>query len=306
MSTIEKAAARLAAGRAASPAVSQRKPALETPSIRRPVTRERAMVDVLPDDGLQTFSLDLAELGQRGFLVPGSSRSALAQQLRRLKRSILLNAQRNRVVNEYGLPGNLIAITSSLPGEGKTFTSINLSLSMAQELDHETLLVDADAARGDISAQLKLPARNGLTSLLARGIDYPEVEVLKTNVERLSVMPVGRPIEHVDELYASGTMKNIVHRLANEDPDRIVIFDCAPLLLATEVAVLARMVGQVLVVVEANRTPRDAVMRSLSMLEGCRNVNLILNKYGYGYGYGYGAFRTDAETPAQAVAREEH
>ncbi|MGA0840765.1 MAG: hypothetical protein ACO3P1_12820, partial [Pseudomonadales bacterium] len=160
MSTIEKAAARLAAGRMAMPTGTQRISGPDVHSVRRPVTRERAMVDVLPDDGLQSFSLDLAELGQRGFLVPGSSRSALAQQLRRLKRSILLNAQRNRVVNEHGLPGNLIAITSSLPGEGKTFTSINLSLSMAQELDHETLLVDADAARGDISAQLKLPARN--------------------------------------------------------------------------------------------------------------------------------------------------
>jgi receptor protein-tyrosine kinase len=112
---------------------------------------------------------------------------------------------------------------------------------------------------------------------------------------------VGKPIEHIDELYASKTMKSILHGLASADPNRIVIFDCAPLLLATEVAVLARMIGQVLVVVEANRTPRAAVRRALSMLEGCTNVSLILNKtmgtdsdsYGYGYGYGYGAFKGD-------------
>lgn len=305
MSTIEKAAARLAAlASAASPIGSSIADAAPTTTVDALAARGSApgsiFVDEISSNSRPGYhEIDLKGLKARGFLVPSATRSPLSQQMRRLKRPLLMQMHKARVANESELPANLIMVTSSLPGEGKTYTSINLAMSMAQEVDHDTLLVDADAARGDISRQLSVPTRPGLVSALARGIDYADGEIMDTNVPRLSLLPVGKPIEHVDELYASKTMKSILHGLATADPSRIVIFDCAPLLLATEVAVLARMMGQVLVVVEANRTPRAAVRRALGMLEGCTNVSLILNKTmgtdsdSYGYGYGYGAFKGD-------------
>ncbi|MFM7118750.1 MAG: AAA family ATPase [Gammaproteobacteria bacterium] len=321
MSTIEKAAARLAAlsGASGGAAGSSGSSGAGAEQVHRPDLFARsdlfttADVFARPDaaagasypDNFNSVGrpgyheIDLKALKARGFLVPSAIRSPLSQQMRRLKRPLLLQMQKARVTEDDDLPANLIMVTSSLPGEGKTYTSINLAMSMAQEVDHDTLLVDADAARGDISRQLAVPSRPGLTSVLARGLDYAEGEIMDTNVSRLSLLPVGKPVEHVDALYASKTMKSILHGLASADPNRIVIFDCAPLLLATEVAVLARMMGQVLVVVEANRTPRAAVRRALGMLDGCNNVSLILNKtmgvdnYGYSYGYGYGAFKGD-------------
>ena len=306
MSTIEKAAARLAALSSAAGQIGSSSNAAPTPKVDFFATQDSAPGSIVIDEfgsaGRPGYhEIDLKGLKARGFLVPSAIRSPLSQQMRRLKRPLLMQMQKARVTENSELPANLIMVTSSLPGEGKTYTSINLAMSMAQEVDHDTLLVDADAARGDISRQLAVPTRPGLTSVLARGIDYADGEIMDTNIPRLSLLPVGKPVEHVDELYASKTMKSILHGLASADPNRIVIFDCAPLLLATEVAVLARMMGQVLVVVEANRTPRAAVRRALGMLEGCTNVSLILNKtmgtdsdsYGYGYGYGYGAFKED-------------
>ena len=86
-------------------------------------------------------------------------------------------------------------------------------------------------------------------------------------------------------------MESICHELAVADPDRVVVFDAPPLLATTEASVLARLMGQVVLVVEANKTPQDAVGESVHILEGCANVSLLLNKttqrdsssYGYGY-----------------------
>ena len=317
MSTIEKAAARLAArSNAMKPAIDaapRNQPAAPEPST---VARAQAQPSAPPvyesiaDEPLATagptarfqtpaalavdryVALDLKGISARGYLTPGAGRTPLAQQMRRLKRQLLLQVQRAgaQPVDPDAPPTNLIMVTSSLPGEGKTFTAINLAMSMAAELDHRVLLVDADSSRGDISRQFGLQSRHGLSGLLQEGREYFDEEILETNVEHLAILPAGQPVEAIDELFASATMAGIVRGLALADPERIVIFDSSPLLAATEAATLARLMGQVLLVVEANSTPQDAVMRSLGLLEGCANVSLMLNKStaddtGYGYGY---------------------
>jgi receptor protein-tyrosine kinase len=246
--------------------------------------------------------IDLEDVQQRGFLLPDSGRSQLAQEMRRIKRPLLLNIQKAQAVVESavtetppGPPANLIMITSALPGEGKTFTAINLAMSVAAEVDRRVLLVDADVARSDVSRQLGITSARGLSDLLQETNHLFEDAVLTTNVERLSILPAGAPSEQVDELFASELMGSVVLSLADADPNRVVIFDASPLLATTEAAVLARYMGQTVVVVEAGKTPQDAVSQAIAQLEGCSNVSLVLNKTsgkdtsGYGYGYGYGA-----------------
>ena len=295
MSTIEKAAARLG-----------NQPAVQT-TPDNPTGSGQGLppLDISPDNlggnkvaGIQSTAytpdvveLDIKELIDRGFLSPKSGRSQLAQDLRRIKRPLLLHAQKTAVLESSTHPGNLIMVTSALPGEGKTFISINLAISIAAEMDRRVLLVDGDLAKGDVARQLGIDVDRGLSDILQEANFFSEDGVLTTNIDRLSILPSGKPHEQTDELFASSLMHEIVDRLAKEDPSRIVIFDAPPLLATTEAAVLAGLMGQIVMVVESNNTPQSAVLEGLHQLEQCESVSLLLNKSSKGnltsYGYGY-------------------
>jgi exopolysaccharide/PEP-CTERM locus tyrosine autokinase len=221
-------------------------------------------------------ALDLGRLAAQGYVTPDSPRSQLADEFRVLKRPVLNNAH-----GKSAAPirrANLIMITSSVPGEGKTFTSINLALSIAMEVDTTVLLVDADVARPAVLDRLGLPSSPGLLDLLTQ----PELEfadvLLRTNVERLSILPAGTPHPRATELLASTGMSRLLDEMATRYPDRILVFDAPPLLLSTESRALATQVGQVLMVVEADRTTQSAVTTALGMIESCPVVMTILNK----------------------------
>jgi receptor protein-tyrosine kinase len=169
-------------------------------------------------------------------------------------------------------------VTSSLPGEGKTYAAVNLALSVAMELDNRVLLVDADVARPAVLERLGLPPSPGLLDVLTKPeLDLSEV-LLRTNVERLSVLPAGAAQARATELLASEAMNALLDELAARYSDRIILFDAPPLLVSTESRALATQVGQVLLVVEADRTSQGAVRQSLAMLEGCPVVMSVLNK----------------------------
>ena len=211
-----------------------------------------------------------------GLVTAAGGRTALVEDFRIIKRPLLNRAFAARGPGDK--PGNLIMITSSLPGEGKTFCSINLAMSIAMELDHTVLLIDADVARPSVLRTLGLPAHRGLMDLLLDDkLDMADV-MLRTNVPTLTILPAGTSNPRATELLASQAMTNIVYEIANRYPDRIVIFDSPPLLLTTEAHVLAHHMGQIVLVVEAESTTQHAVKESLRQLEGCNNVNLIYNK----------------------------
>lgn len=294
MSTIEKAAAKLAA-RGRSSGLQNPRAAAEdlAPDFVPSIMQGKAQGFTRAPE--RFCDIELNNLTEKGYLRPGEGRSQLAHEMRRIKRPLLLNVQKYQAAPTDDPPANLIMITSSLPGEGKTFISINLAISLAAELDRRVLLVDADVSKGDITSQLGIEAHRGLSDLLHETNHVAEDGVLTSNVERLSILPAGGNTDHIDELYASALMATITRTLAAEDPDRLVLFDAPPLLATTEASVLARHMGQVVVVVEANKTPQDAVAQAVSLVEGCANVSLLLNKTtqrdsgGYGYGYGYGS-----------------
>jgi protein-tyrosine kinase len=220
--------------------------------------------------------LDLARMRDLGMVTAAGGRTALVEDFRIIKRPLIKRAFAERAPGD--LPGNLIMVTSSLPGEGKTYCAINLAMSIAMELDHTVLLIDADVARPSVLRTLGLPAQRGLMDILVdESLDLSDV-MLRTNVPTLAILPAGTSTPRATELLASAAMTNLVLEIAHRYPDRIVIFDSPPLLLTSEARVLASHMGQIAVVVESETTTQHAVKESLSQLEGCANVNLIYNK----------------------------
>jgi protein-tyrosine kinase len=194
--------------------------------------------------------------------------------------------------------GNLIRITSAVPGEGKSFTAANLAMSIAMELDHTVLLVDADVARPSLPSIFDLPPSKGLLDVLIEpDLDMSQV-MLRTNIEKLSILPSGLRHQRATELLASDAMARLLEDLATRYSDRVIIFDSPPLLVTTEARALASHMGQVVLVVRAERTSQAEVRHALSLIDLAPVKMLMLNQaadpsanghgYGYGYGYGYG------------------
>ena len=246
---------------------------------------------------------------ERDFLLsPEGGRSRTAEEFRVIKRPLLNN------VFERPLAGvkypNLIMVTSSVQGEGKTFTSLNLAISVTMELDSTVLLVDADVAKPGLSRQLGIRDRPGLIDCLVdESMDLSEV-LLTTDIPKLTILPAGTAHKRSTELLASNTMRRMLSDMASRYPDRIVLFDSPPILETTEAGVLASLMGQVVLVVEQDSTAQGIVQETLAHFESTENVYLVLNKckgnlftgksgygygysYSYGYGYGYGSYGED-------------
>lgn len=226
----------------------------------------------------QTVDIDLDGLSAMGYLVPGAPRSRLMDEFRAVKRPLLSNAVGGKG-REPVERGNLIMITSSLPGEGKTFTSVNLAMSLASELNHNVLLVDADVTRMAAAQRLRVQgARRGLIDLLLDdSLELADVE-LATNVNKLSFLPAGTQHDLATEIFGSRAMSTFLDRLAAHAEQRIVVFDAPPLLHAAEARVLAPQMGQVVVVVQAGKTRQGAVQHALSLIEECPLVLTLLNQ----------------------------
>lgn len=216
----------------------------------------------------------------------------MAEEFRRIKRPVLAHVM-GESASQVEHP-NLVMVTSSVAGEGKTFTAINLAMSIAMEMDKTVLLVDADIAKPEVTSRLGVSARQGLTDVLL-GECRVQDALLRTNVPSLSLLPAGKRHTHSTELLGSSNMRRLADELSLRYPDRVIIFDSPPLMLTSEARVLAGLMGQILVVVEESKTPQRIVTEALGMLNDSEIVGLVLNKshrtfggdyYGYGYGYG--------------------
>jgi len=241
-------------------------------------------------DRSRRIELDLAALKRRGFVTPDSLKSQIADEFRVLKRPIIRNALGRAGVRVKSGNSNLVMVTSALPGEGKTFTSINLALSMAMEIDSTVLLVDGDVAHPSIPALLDAPHGPGLLDLLTRDdLDFADA-LVRTNLDKLSILPAGTRQRRSTELLASEQMASLLRELSSRYDDRIIIFDSPPLLATTEARVLAAHMGQVVMVVAADATSHHAVTQALATIESCEVVLMALNKarrtdVGTYYGY---------------------
>ena len=237
--------------------------------------------------------IDLEALAVAGFVTPSAPRTRTADQFRVIKRPLIRNAMGSG--KDSVAHSNLIMVTSALAGEGKSFTAVNLALSIATELDHTVMLVDADMARPSVLRIFGLPSGPGLLDLLEDSVDVSQV-LLRTDVDKLTILPSGTPHPRATELLASEAMRRLLDDMASRYADRIIIFDSPPLLLTTEARALATNMGQIVVVVQAGKTLQSDVQHALSRIESCPVKMMLLNQvrtdargaYGYGKSYGYG------------------
>ncbi len=224
-------------------------------------------------------------------VTPDAPRTQIADEFRVIKRPLLANAQRKSAGASAN--ANLIMVTSALAAEGKTFTAVNLAMSMATELDSTVLLVDADVANPTLPRVLGFVSPKGLMDVLTDdAIRLPDV-LLRTNVPKLTLLPAGTSHRRATELLASEAMERLIAEVANRYSDRIVIFDAPPLLPTTESRVLATHMGQILVVVEADKTTHSALKGALATVESCPVVLTMLNKAtrsDVGSYHGYGGY----------------
>lgn len=258
--------------------------------------------DPVVEDGLELAWSDSSSnrvqlqdrLKAADMLVPGSNLGqSFSDEYRRIKRPLLSNAfgKTASLVDR----GNLILVTSSLPGEGKTHTAANLALSIAQERDHTVLLVDCDVNKQGISRMCGLTDKPGMVELLENeSLTIGEV-LLRTDVPELSVISAGKQHEFVTELLASQRMVDLIDEIASRYDDRMVIIDAPPLLPTPQTQILAGLVGQVVFVIEAGKTPQMLVEEALEMIPEEKATGLVMNKSegmsgrgGYYYGY-YGS-----------------
>lgn len=243
--------------------------------------------------------VDLATLRAEGLLPPEDQQRQLSDQYRAVKRPLIKHAFFDGSLATDGAAGSArsIMVSSALPGDGKSFTSVNLALSMALEKDHTVLLVDGDVAKPHVSQAFGAGDRPGLLDVLSDTGRSIESVILPTSIPRLSLLPVGRRTEHAPELLASARMRALIQYLEELDPAGIVLVDSPPILLTSEARVLASLFGQVLLVVKATVTPQQAVLEAVRIIGEGPKVSLVLNHvagagtaaYHYGYGYGYGA-----------------
>ena len=290
MSLVEQAIARMRnQARAAAPKIAEAASKPAAPPL---------IVDRAPDTAakpVKRMTLKMEVLRARGYLPEASEDQRFANHYRRIKRPLIEKATSG--VAAAGEP-RVIMITSALPGDGKTFTSVNLALSMALERDISVLLVDCDVARRHVSEIVGLKEESGLVdALVDESVDIESL-VVQTNLEGLSILPAGRRVEATTtELLSSNRMRQIVANLCNRDPHRILLLDSPPLLITNEGRTLVKTAGQIVLVIRAGQTPRHAVQDAIGLFDARQTGGIILNQVQVGpvegyYGYGsYGADR---------------
>lgn len=224
------------------------------------------------------IDLDWPALAKNGYLTPHTQNSLKAEEFRAIKRPLLRAAFGAGLVH-VRRPGNahMIMITSPHPGDGKTFTALNLAVSIAAERDLQVLLIDANIRSRGLSKVLGIVDRPGLTDLLAQANPTGETVTLRTDIPGFAIIPAGSPTTGTAEMFASQAMTRLVHAFSESDKNRVVIFDAPPALSASEAGVLAGHVGQVVMVAKANDTSRRAVADALDMVNACPTVNFVLN-----------------------------
>ena len=276
MSIVEKAIEKLKALQPDSPLSPQAQAAVPRPVSTIERAQEKAQTVDRAAETAPAWHVDHMALKRAGLLaVDATANDRLADELRRIKRPLIRNAIGESA--EVTVHPGRIMVTSALPGEGKTFTAMNLALSLARELDFEVLLVDGDIPKAHITRVLGLEKHAGLMDVLADERLQPDEIIVRTDIPNLMVVPVGERHRLTAELFGSLRMDYVLEELGGRNRRRLVVFDSSPLLATSEAAVLASHMGQVVMVVAAGRTAQHLVNSALQRLDNAQYVGLILN-----------------------------
>jgi protein-tyrosine kinase len=259
---IERAAAVLRQQEAAEPVV---------PIAPRKATGGPALTPAGPE-----LVLDRGRLAGFGIAIPSAARSRTVEEFRLVKRN-LVGAWSQKDLTLDRRASRLIMVTSARPGEGKTFTALNLALAFASERSVKALLVDVDTQHSTTPQILGIDGQKGIVDVLAGNLELPEV-LIQTNIPNLMILPAGRGGPHVPELLSSPEMGALLDELTQRLPDHYLIIDTPPCMASSDAAALAPLVGQIVFIVEAHHTQQVEIEAGLSMLSACPRISLLLNK----------------------------
>ncbi len=307
MSSIEKIMERLAEqGRAqkdGSDADSTPLPTAESSAEEKVAHSPERVPDESGRSEQKPLELQLDRFVSAGYLPENYEASCQFSEFRKIKRPILKKAfAEARLEDER--PRNMVMISSAVPGEGKTFCAINLTLNMILERDITVMLMDVDCMRRSLSKIFGVEALPGLVDVLENELNIEDV-IVNTAIPKLKIFPAGRAHQHTAELLAGDRMKQLAKELAARYPNRIIIMDAPPLLAANDAEILSHYVGQALIVVEADKTPQSLIQQALTCIDATQiDVGLLLNKRESGllaendsYGYGYGDYHSGDQVP---------
>ncbi len=190
---------------------------------------------------------------------------------------------------------NVVMVTSARPGEGKSFTALNLGGSIAQNAGESVLLVDVDSKQNSMTEQLRLGDRPGFLDLAAHPDLSPDDLIVPSELPNLSFLPLGnRNFERTDASedfsMAERRLTPPVMRLAERFPKSLILLDAPPCLSTSDPHTLAPVVGQVVMVVEAERTQRNEVEAALDLIRVCPSVTMLLNKVRMTTGHRFGSY----------------
>lgn len=237
------------------------------------------------------FTINLANLENKGMVGLEYARNLINEEYREIKRKLLQNAfgpLASTISNS-----NIIMVSSARPSEGKTFTAVNLAISIAAEQDKTVLLVDADVLKPNVLKTLEIEENLGLMEYLLGKVDDLSDVIYHTNIPKLRIIPAGQSHHLSTELLASAMMQDTVEEFSTRYSDRVVIIDTPPLIGINESAILANFAGQAVIVVEENRSKMTDIQNAVGRLSPDVAVGFVVNKStsfsdkgGY-YGYQY-------------------
>jgi receptor protein-tyrosine kinase len=251
------------------------------------------------------LEIDPAALARSGLFTPDSTINRTTEELRLIKHAVLERARKARADGVSN--ANLVMITSTREGEGKTFIALNLAFSLAAEQDRSVMLIDADPAKSSVSEYLGFEAERGLTDLLREGGEHLTDVARPTSIEGLSIVASGERDPLGTELFASDRMGALLQAFCRASPDSIVILDAPPVLATSEPSSLARHVDQTVLVVEADRTSRAAITEALNLIAICPHIGLVLNKARFRFGaIRFGAYYKSYYRPGRRYAGARH
>jgi protein-tyrosine kinase len=221
------------------------------------------------------LTLHEASLRQQGYLPENDSTAVMMHQYRRLKRPLVQQALKRDLV----VSPRTIAVCSAVAGEGKSFTSLTLGISLAHERDFSVLLIDGDAARHALTKALGCIGEPGLLDLLDDGSRGLESAIRETSQEGLYFLPSGSWREDAPELLGSTRLAKLFGEISTHFPNCLILCDTPPVLLTNEARAFLLLAGQVVFVVSAGGTPRQSVLDAVAMIDPDRPIQMVLNKY---------------------------
>ena len=263
----------------------------QEPGDPKPPVNNRPAESALTSIGPELV-LDRGRLASFGISIPSNARSRTVEEFRLVKRNLMTAWSRSDLMSDPGT-SRIIMVTSARPGEGKTFSALNLALAFASERDVKALLVDVDTQHPGLPKILGFRGDKGIVDVLSGNLELADV-LIQTNLPNLMILPAGRGGPHVPELLSSRQMGILLGELTRRLPDHYIIIDTPPCMASSDAAALAPLVGQIVFIVEAHSTQQAEIEAGLSMLSSCPRISLLLNKsdalssehfgsYGYNY-----------------------